>query len=181
VARQGRLGAGLAVCCLLLVLLPALAHGAVLPSGFRDSVVLAGLDDPTAVSFSPDGRVFVAEKTGRVLVYEDLEDDTPALFADLRTEVYDTGDRGILGMELDPEFPARPYVYVLYTYDHLLGEAAPAPKWGEPDDSGDECEIPPGEDVNACPVSGRLVRLQAGGPSGNQAVGEVELIEDWCQ
>ncbi len=165
----------------MLLLLPALAHGGVLPSGFRDSVVLAGLDDPIAVSFSSDGRVFVAEKPGRVLVYEDLEDDVPEIFADLRTEVYDSGDRGLMGMELDPEFPDRPYVYVLYTYDHLLGEADPAPKWGEPDDSGDDCPKPESADVNACPVSGRLVRLEAGGPSGNQAVDEVELVEDWCQ
>lgn len=180
-ARQRRFGVSLSICCLLLALLPALAHGGVLPSGFRDSVVLAGLDDPIAVSFSSDGRVFVAEKRGRVLVYEDLEDDAPGVFADLRTEVYDSGDRGIMGMELDPEFPVRPYVYVLYTYDHLLGEAGPAPKWGEPDDTGDDCPKPESADVNACPVSGRLVRLQAGGLSGNQAVGEEQLVEDWCQ
>jgi glucose/arabinose dehydrogenase len=180
-ARRTRLGATLSICWLLLLLGPALAHGGVLPSGFRDSVVLSGLQDPMAVSFAPDGRVFVAEKPGRVLVYEDLEDDVPEVFADLRTEAYDSGDRGIMGMELDPEFPTRPYVYVLYTYDHLLGEAEPAPKWGEPDDTGDDCPKPESADVNACPVSGRLVRLEAGGPSGNQAVDEVELVEDWCQ
>ena len=32
-----------------------------LPAGFQDQVVLQGLDNPTNVEFSPDGRVFVAE------------------------------------------------------------------------------------------------------------------------
>jgi glucose/arabinose dehydrogenase len=38
-----------------------------LPDGFRDEVVLDGLKNPTNVQFSPDGRVFVAEKSGLIL------------------------------------------------------------------------------------------------------------------
>jgi glucose/arabinose dehydrogenase len=155
------------------------AQGTVLPSGFGDSVVFSGLEEPTAVSFSPDERVFVAEKAGKIMVYDGLADGTPELFADLRTEVYDSGDRGILGLELDPGFPTSPYVYVLYTYDHMLGEADPPPKWGEPDDTGDDC--PPEAGFHACPVSGRLVRLTAGGVGGNQAIAETPLLEGWCQ
>jgi glucose/arabinose dehydrogenase len=177
------------VCCLA-TFVAAPAQGSTLPSGFRDELVLSELPEPTALRFAPDGRVFVAEKTGRVVVFDDLEDATPTLFADLRTQVYDSGDRGLLGLALDPGFPARPYVYLLYTYDHLLGEAAAAPKWGLPDQSGDACPKPPSEtDVDECPVSGRLVRIVAGeGGAGDQAVengaGEVAeevLVEDWCQ
>jgi glucose/arabinose dehydrogenase len=171
------------LACFLVVVLPGLpAHAAVLPSGFRDDVVLDHLEEPTAVSFAPGGRVFVAEKAGRVLVFDDLADDSPEVFVDMRTEVYDSGDRGILGLELDPQFPTRPYLYVLHTYDHMLGEIEPPPKWGEPDTSGDVCPKPPEETkVNECPVSGRLVRLTAGGPGGNQAVSELELVVGWCQ
>jgi len=40
----------------------------------------------------------------------------------LRTQVYNYWDRGLLGMALDPGFPVRPYVYVLYTRDAVIGE-----------------------------------------------------------
>jgi glucose/arabinose dehydrogenase len=163
----------------------AATRGATLPVGFQDSVVFSNLEQPTAVRFAPDGRVFVAEKAGKVLVFDSTEDQTPELFADLRTDVYDTGDRGILGLALDPRFDeGHPYVYLLYTYDHLLGDPEPPPKWGEPDHTGDECPKPPDADVDACPVSGRLVRLTAeenhAAPSP-AAPSQTVLLEDWCQ
>ncbi|HEX3241160.1 MAG TPA: PQQ-dependent sugar dehydrogenase, partial [Solirubrobacterales bacterium] len=155
-----------------------------LPEGFRDDVVFAGIGDPTAVRFAPDGHVFVAEKPGKILVYDGLGDETATVFADLRTEVYDPADRGLLGLAVDPQFPTRPYVYALYTYDHVLGEGGGAPKWGQPDQAGDGCPKPVGADVDTCPVSGRLVRLTADGDvalkSGGQEVQDV-LVEDWCQ
>jgi glucose/arabinose dehydrogenase len=158
------------------------ASAVTLPSGFQDEPVLTGLKEPTNFRFSSDGRVFVAEKTGTILVYDGLEDETPQVFADLRTKVYDTGDRGILGLALDPEFPTRPYVYVLYTYDHILGDPAPPPKWGTPDTTGDPCPEPRGAD--ACLVSGRLVRLEASGDHAVEQGGaplEDVLVENWCQ
>lgn len=171
---------GMAV--LAVVATPALASE--LPSGFQDEPTITGLAEPSTFRFAPDERVFVAEKTGRILVYDDLEDTSPTVFADLRTEVYDTGDRGILGLVLDPEFDSgRPYVYVLYTYDHILGEASPAPRWGTPEASGDPCPEPKGAD--ACLVSGRLVRLTAEGDHAATGGGglpvENVLVEDWCQ
>ncbi|HEX6688190.1 MAG TPA: PQQ-dependent sugar dehydrogenase [Solirubrobacterales bacterium] len=158
-----------------------------LPSGFHDSIVLSEVAEPTTIRFAADGRVFVAEKSGRILVFEDIEDGTPEVFADLRTEVYDTGDRGLLALALDPDFPSRPYVYALYTYDHILGgvgEEGKVPRWGTPNTSGDPCPKPGDADVDACPVSGRLVRLTAEGnhaqPS-SAAPAEKVLLEDWCQ
>lgn len=156
-----------------------------LPSGFQDSVVFGGLEEPTAVRFSPDGRIFIAEKEGKILVYDSLHDSEPTEFADLRTDVYEIGDRGLLGLALDPEFPRKPYVYALYTYDHLLGDPNPPPKWGKVDATGDECPRPEGD----CEVSGRLVRLTATeGGQGDEATSDGSghpiqdvLVEDWCQ
>jgi glucose/arabinose dehydrogenase len=164
----------IAACWLTAAAAPAPAS--TVPAGFHDEVVIEGLVEPTAISFAPDGRVFVAEKSGEILLYSDLGDDEPEVFADLRTEVYDSGDRGLLGLALDPAFPSRPYVYALYTYDHILGEEGEAPRWGLPDQSGDGCSEPKGADT--CLVSGRLTRLTA---SGNEAVDEVPLVEGWCQ
>jgi glucose/arabinose dehydrogenase len=154
------------------------ARGA-LPPGFQESIVFSGLDHPTAVRFSRDGRIFVAEKSGRIKVFDNLTDTTPSLFADLNVNVYNFWDRGLLGLELDPNFPSTPYVYVLYTYDHELGSASPAPRWGTPGVLSDPCPTPPGATGDGCVVSGRLSRFQA---AGNVMTGaEQVLIEDWCQ
>jgi glucose/arabinose dehydrogenase/PKD repeat protein len=139
-----------------------------LPPQFQDIGILGGLDHPTVVRFAPDGRVFVAQKNGEILVYDSLASPTPKLFADLRTEVDDYWDRGLLGLALDPGFPQRPYVYALFTYDGPIGGTAPV--------FNDACADPNGA---GCVVSGRLVRLTA---SGDTATAEQTLISDqWCQ
>jgi glucose/arabinose dehydrogenase len=173
VARFAALGACL--CAGSFAAAPA-AGGAILPAGFQDSVAIEGLNEPTAVQFAGDGRVFIAEKAGRVKVFDDLADETPTLFADLRTQVYNANDRGLLGLALDPSFPARPYVYVLYTHDAPIGGDAPV--WGEAGQDGDDCPDPPGADSDGCVVSGRLSRLTA---DGDHASAEQVLVEDWCQ
>jgi glucose/arabinose dehydrogenase/PKD repeat protein len=155
------------------------AQAATLPAGFQESVVFSGLQNPTAVRFAPDGRVFVAEKRGVIKVFDSLTDTTPDVFADLNVNVYNFWDRGLLGMTLAPNFSANPYVYILYTYDHELGSTAPAPRWGTPGVYSDSCPTPPGATADGCVVSGRLSRLQA---SGNTMIGsEQVLVEDWCQ
>jgi glucose/arabinose dehydrogenase len=175
---------------LALLALPAAAVAdPALPPGFQDELVFGGLEQPTNFRFAPDGRVFVAEKAGRIWVYENLEDDSPALFADLRSSVYDRDDRGLLGLELDPEFTTgRPYVYALYTWDHVLGEAwNPAdPRYGDPGVTGDP-DCPTQNSSRTCLVSGRLVRLteDSGTPGKAEHQGdfpkEEELLQGWCQ
>jgi hypothetical protein len=95
------------------------------------------------------------------------------VFADLRTNVLNYSDRGLVGMALDPSFPTKPYVYVMYTYDAQIGGTAP--QWGVAGQTADSCPTPD----TGCLASGRLSRLQA---SGDQMVGsEQVLVEDWCQ
>src|SRR5262245_58748610 len=162
---------GVVLACLLL---PAASRAATLPSGFQDTVVFSGLNHPTAFRFAQDGRVFVAEKGGAIKVFASLTATTPTLFADLSTQVDDYWDRGLLGLEVDPQFPTNPYIYALYSYDAPIGGSAPV--WN------DACPTPPGANTDGCMISGRLSRLKAD-TSGNQMVsgGEQVLINDWCQ
>jgi glucose/arabinose dehydrogenase len=143
------------------------------PVGFQDSVAFSGLSNPTAVRFAPDGRVFVIEKRGLLKVFDSLDDTTPTVVADLRAEVDDYWDRGLLGMALDPSFPTRPYVYLLYTYDAPPGQ--PAPVWN------DGCPTPPGPNTDGCVVTGRLVRVHVS--ADDQEVGSPDLLiaDQWCQ
>ncbi len=173
----GRLRLAAGVSLLVAAASPCLV-AQTLPAGFRDSVVFSGLTLPTAVAFSPDGRVFVAEKSGLIKVFASLTATTPTLFADLSTEVYNYWDRGLLGLALDPAFPTKPYVYVLYTYDGDIG--GPAPKWGTPGVLSDPCPDPPGGTAAGCTASGRLSRLTASG-SVMAANSELVLVHDWFQ
>jgi len=145
--------------------------------GFVEDSVLTGLNGPTAVRFSPDGRVFVAEKPGIVKVFDSLSDPTPDVFADLRKNVHNFWDRGLLGLALHPNFPATPYLYVAYTHDAAIGGTAP--RWGTVGGLSDPCPTPPGPNADGCVVSGRISRLTA---AGNTMTGpEHVLVEDFCQ
>lgn len=150
--------------------------GCNLPSGFHDYVVFDGLVRPTAVEFSPDGRVFVAEKAGIVKVFDGVHDRTPTVVADLRTNVYNSWDRGLLGLALPPDLAADPAIYVSYTHDAVIGGTAP--RWGLPGATNDVCPSPPGESDDGCVVSARVSRLPLAGSTwtGDEQV----LVEDWC-
>src|SRR5262245_12641913 len=153
------------------------AAAATLPPGFQEEIVFSGLTEPTALRFSPDGRVFVAEKSGLVKVFDNLTGTTPTVFVDLRTQVHNFWDRGLLDVALAPNFPTNPWVYVLYTFDAGIGGTAP--RWGSVNGTSDGCPTPPGATDDGCVVAGRVSRFQA---SGNVATGaEQVLVEGGCQ
>lgn len=155
---------------------PARALAAIAP-GFTEEVAWSGLTNPTVVRFAADGRVFVAEKSGSIKVFDSLTDTTPTTFNGLQANVHNFWDRGLLGLALDPSLTGGTgtgsYVYVMYAYDHILGSGASAPRWG------DTCPSPPGATTDGCVVSGRLSRFPVSGTtiSGPEQV----LVEDWCQ
>jgi glucose/arabinose dehydrogenase/PKD repeat protein len=125
-----------------------------LPTGFTESAVWSGLGNPTVVRFAPDGRVLVATKAGLIYRFDGVDDPTPTVFADLRAQVQDFWDRGLLGMAIAPD--GR--VFVAYSHDTGFGDTCP--------NSG---TAPPG-----CKIDGRLSRIDASG-------GEHVLLTDFCQ
>ena len=101
-----------------MLLAPAAAPGAIVPPGFvvENAVPGAGWIVPVGIQFFPGGRMLVAEKGGRVwTVVNGVRSAAPLL--DLRTKVLDQSDRGLLGIAIDPNYPANHWVYVLYTVD----------------------------------------------------------------
>jgi glucose/arabinose dehydrogenase/PKD repeat protein len=145
------------------------------PSGFAVETVLGGhgeLANPNAVAFAADGSVFVAQKNGIIKRFDGLDDPTPQTFADLRTEVYDYIDKGLLGLAVDPAFSTgRPYVYASYSYDAPPGEVAPY--WN------DTCPNPPGATTGGCVTTAKIVRFTVTGtdPAGTP----LTLLQgEWC-
>jgi glucose/arabinose dehydrogenase/PKD repeat protein len=155
----------------------ATAQALTVQPGFQDQTVLSGLIKPTAVRFAKDGRIFIAEKSGLIKVFDPAIGGEPQVFADLRTNVYNYWDRGLLDLELHPDFPATPYMYVVYTYDGLLGGTAP--RWGIAGATTDTCPTPPGPTISGCLAAGRLSRLEVG-DEGMRGLEHV-MIENWPQ
>jgi glucose/arabinose dehydrogenase len=104
---------------LTLELLEAKSLLATLPSGFEAQVVVDGLYEPTAMVVAPENRIFVTEKPFGVRVVQDGELlETPLL----TLPVERSGERGVGGLVLDPNFATNGHLYVYYT--RLAGENA---------------------------------------------------------
>jgi glucose/arabinose dehydrogenase len=79
----------------------------------RVALVAQGLDEPTDLAAAPDGRVFVAERRGRVRIFRDNDlQPAPALTL---PEVSTTGQSGLLAITIDPRFDKTHFVYAIYT------------------------------------------------------------------
>ena len=117
-------------CVAGLLLLPAVASASDLPPGFTESVAFS-VTAPTTLRLAPDGRVFVALKSGIIDVFDSIDDPTPTVYADLRTKVDDFCDRGLLGLALDPQFTAGDRTSTsLYTYNKDPNSAQ-FPRWND--------------------------------------------------
>ena len=106
-------GAAAGVFLMMMMMIGATpSRAATLPAGFTEALVASGLNNPTAMQFAPDGRLFVCEQGGRLRVIKD-----GALLSTpfLTVTVSASGERGLLGVAFDPNFAVNQYVYVYYT------------------------------------------------------------------
>lgn len=100
----------LALILSLAIITPATSQ--TFPAGFSRSQVGGTLSSPTAFAFAPDGRIFVTEQGGNLRVIKN-----GALLATpfVTLTVDATGERGLIGIALDPDFAINKYVYLYYT------------------------------------------------------------------
>ena len=88
---------------------------ATLQTDFDDRMV-ASVDSPIALAFTPDARMLVATQSGQMRVYKSGQLlQTPAL--DLSGKICQSYSQGLLGVTVDPNFAANHYVYLFYTYN----------------------------------------------------------------
>ena len=85
------------------------------PTGFSDTLAYT-LTAPTALAPTPDGRLLITQDAGQLRVVRDgTLNATPAL--DLRARACTDGERGLLGVAVDPLFATNHYVYLFWTYN----------------------------------------------------------------
>jgi glucose/arabinose dehydrogenase len=89
---------------------------------FGVQTLATGLQIPWSLAFTPDGRLFIAERPGRVRVFQNgaLRTDPALTLADVFTD----GESGILGMTVHPDFATNGLVYLTYTANGPRGPIA---------------------------------------------------------
>ncbi len=88
---------------------------ATLPANFAETVVASGLSSTTAIEFSPDGKLFVAEQAGTMEVWQNGTRQQANFFRDVPLSTDTVSERGLLGIAFDPGYATNRYVYVYYT------------------------------------------------------------------
>ena len=89
-----------------------------LPAGYRIETVVSGLRQPTAIAFTPDGTLLVAEQSGAVRVVKgDRLQPQPLYRFDSYTPQSPEGfsELGLVGLTVDPNFSQNGYVYAYYS------------------------------------------------------------------
>jgi len=154
--KLGRRSGAIAVSSfwLLHTVLPALE----VPAGFVAETIARDLNAATAIAPASDGRIFIADQTGSLLVWKGGRVlDRPAL----ALRVTDYWERGLIGAALDPDFPRSPYIYLFYVTDrpfvhHVLSRFSAA---GDGFDPASERILLEGDDQS---------KLGGGIPAGHQ-------------
>ncbi len=82
------------------------------PPTLSTSVVQEGLSIPWDVAFLPNGHMLVTERAGRVRVYASGSPGAALIRTVTIPSVRAEGEAGLMGIAVDVDFAANPYVYV---------------------------------------------------------------------
>jgi glucose/arabinose dehydrogenase len=98
------------------------------PAGYRLEPWIANLEAPWSLVFLPDGRALVSERPGRIRLIRDGKlADAPYASFEVASgaeenlfgsflSVFASGEGGLMGLAVHPDFPRSPYVYAMQTY-----------------------------------------------------------------
>jgi glucose/arabinose dehydrogenase len=99
--------------CMAMFLLLSHVQGQTLPANFQRVQVTASLSNPTAMAFTPDGRVLICQQSGQLRVVKNGSLlSTPAVSLSVNT----SGERGLIGIAVDPNFATNQFIYLYYTH-----------------------------------------------------------------
>jgi len=158
------------------VLLDVKPAAAAAPAGFDDRLV-ASVDSPTAVAFTPDGRMLVATKPGQLRVHKAGASGTIGAL-DISDKVCSNSERGLLGVAVDPDFgtTGSNYVYLYYTYNKF--NACPLQEPARNDNPVNRVSrfTISGDTVD--PASEKILIDNIPSPNGNHNAGDLHFGKD---
>ncbi len=90
---------------------------AALPAGFVDELVTVATG-PTAIDFTPDGRMLIARQAGELIVRQGTTNTSAVTFP--TSQLCSNFERGLLGVAVDPNFGSgagqNHFIYLFYTF-----------------------------------------------------------------
>jgi glucose/arabinose dehydrogenase len=90
------------------------ALAARVPAGFSQRTVVRRLPRATDMAFAPDGRLFITLKSGVVRFRR--TNGTVGTLLNFSRKINDEGERGLLGVAVDPRFARNNRLYLVYTH-----------------------------------------------------------------
>lgn len=91
------------------------------PAGVSIDTVAVNLEIISKIAVAPDGRLFVAERPGRLRVVDSGGSLVNAAWLNIVDNIYLSGESGLTGLALHPDFASQPYVYVMYSIQGVEG------------------------------------------------------------
>ncbi len=83
-----------------------------LPDQFQKVELMSDISNPVHLEFAPDGRIFVLDRYGELLIYK------PNLKTSVSAgtlEVFHGFEDGLIGIAFDPDFTSNQYIYLHYS------------------------------------------------------------------
>ena len=77
-----------------------------------DTVIQSGLSVPWDIAFAPDGRLFMTERMGNIVMFESAKPNAKRVGAMKVPDVHAMGEAGLMGIALDPDFATNGFLYV---------------------------------------------------------------------
>jgi len=93
------------------------------PDGIAVEPYVTGLEAVWDIVFLPDGSALVSERPGRIRYVDPDGNLQEEPWAAPDPVVGDENGGGMMGLALHPEFPEKPWVYVMYTTGEYAGPA----------------------------------------------------------
>ena len=149
---------------LLMGFLMAAAAQAAVPSGFTDSLVADDVGAPTALAFTPDGRLLITTQGGSLRIFQNGSLlGTAALTI---SSICTNSEQSLLGVAVDPSFASNNYIYLFYT----------AEKPGRCVNRVSRFTLPAGNVIN--PATQMVLVDNMPSPAGNHNAGDVQFGND---
>jgi glucose/arabinose dehydrogenase len=95
--------------------IPAISQITLEETTVDTTTVISGLDIPWEIQWGPDDHIWTTERFGRVSRINP-ETGEQTVILDISAQVTQSGESGLLGMVLHPDFEDSPFVYMAYTY-----------------------------------------------------------------
>ncbi|MEB8330272.1 PKD domain-containing protein [Flavobacteriaceae bacterium KMM 6897] len=108
-------GNQLKLCCLsflIFIVGGGITLQAQLPNEFQKVNLLTGLGNATTMEFAPDGRIFILDRYGELLIYKT---DTQTAVSAGSLSVFHELEDGLLGIAFDPNFENNNFIYLTYS------------------------------------------------------------------